>query len=252
MTCQKLFLGIVSLLLISESSALAERQVFTRRVDQITGKLNHPVQIKGQDSPITFKWRDKVYILFGDTIFNPNFSDPDKFFRSKFNVTQASDDFENTLRARDLYAIALRFSGSSYYGGTSSIRAKLVIPLINKNTVVRNIRVKLELGEPNAGTFVVTGNERTMREYIASQPRIAVAEINVTVPAQSNEIVVQGPALDQLLDNLFGHSSWDNFGERNSILMFLSRTDSVSWSPNIGEFEKGNAPTLEFCHGNCP
>lgn len=60
----------VSLILNSTPAiALDNHQVFTRRVQQLTGDSHHPSGISGQDSPITFKLGNKVCILFGDTVF---------------------------------------------------------------------------------------------------------------------------------------------------------------------------------------
>lgn len=62
--------AVVCVALLAESVLASEYRVFTRRVGELTGALDHPARVRGQDSPVLFEWQGRVHFLFGDTIFH--------------------------------------------------------------------------------------------------------------------------------------------------------------------------------------
>ena len=154
------------------------------------------------------------------------------------------DDYE--LNGNQENVIGLRMTGLTYYDASPTVPT-LTLSLKNPppSTAI-DVTIKVEMGVPNEGPFTNALGNISLRTRLGSQTQ------NVHIVPGQSTVVINAATLGPLFDLARADPNWDN-GRSNAVLLYLSRTDSVSRNLNLRAYSGTIPPVLDTCYGTpCP
>lgn len=221
--------------------------------ENLEGPWSDPLIIYGSPFP---KKTEEIYPVY-NVDWHPAFGDNGKLYSfatrhegynihsfetsfwtvsTKFEVLRKAHDMGTYIDASGKNTVKLKLTGQSYFNAQNTKTSKFVLPVTRDIFKNRKGTIKIAIGTPNSKGF----------------PQNILGEIEVpyNVPAGSKKLVLDNK-INSLLDQAYAHEDW-MAGEKNRILLYLSRSDNNRQHRlSLESFETGKPASIDMCFGVC-